>query len=183
MKVLIPILLWSLCASVIPSEIAKGVFGVRVSIGANSQINTYVCYLNNGRVLSQKRILDEASFIKIVSGYWPSIYNPKRENLFEQNNIVCGIEKDENTQLEATYCDPFDSLWKIRFATYPFKQGFESGWSNKLHKPCLKQEKYIYDRYGVESVDANFFLDTAFWRLMHDVTDSDWIRSYKALRD
>lgn len=166
-----------------PEPNVRPVFGVRVSIGANSQINTYVCCLNNGRVLSQKKIMDEKSFIKIVSGQWPSIYNPKRINYFEENNIDCGIAKDPETLIETTYCIPFDSLWKIRFATYPFNTRIEEGWSNKLHKPSLKQEKYLYDRYNVGEVDANFFMDSSFWRILHDVTDNDWIRSYKALRD
>jgi hypothetical protein len=165
-----------------PEPNVRPVFGVRVSIGSNSQINTYVCYLNNGRVLSQKKLFDEASFIKIVSGQWPSIYNPQRKNFFEEHNIPCGVMKDEETQIETVVCDPFDSLWKIRFATYPFINRIEEGWSNKLHKPSLKQEKFLYDRYGVASVDANFFQDSAFWLILHDVTDPDWIRSYKAMR-
>jgi len=128
-------------------------------------------------------MFDEKSFIKIVSGTWPSIYNPKRINYFEENNISCGIDKDSVTLIESTYCAPFDSLWKIRFATYPFITRIEPGWGNKLHKPSLKQEKYLYDRYNVASVDANFFMDSAFWLILHDVTDPVWIRSYKAMRD
>jgi hypothetical protein len=176
------IFMWLLFVSVQPEPNVRPVFGVRVSIGSNSQINTYVCYLNNGRVLSQKKLFDEASFIKIVSGYWPSIYNPERKNYFEENNISCGVTKDEETQLEVGYCNPFDSLWKLRFSTYPFISRIEEGWSNKLHRPSLKQEKYLYDRYGVASVDANFFQDSSFWRIMRDVVDPDWIKNYKAMR-
>jgi hypothetical protein len=75
-----------------------------------------------------------------------------------------------------------DSLWKIRFGTYPFKHRTDPGWSNKYHKPSPRQEKYLYDRYGVYHVDSDFFLDTSFWRLLQDVKDTAWINNYKSLR-
>ncbi|MBL4862357.1 MAG: hypothetical protein JKY09_05000 [Crocinitomicaceae bacterium] len=163
-------------------ERAKAVFGVKVSIGANSKINTYVCYLYNGRVLTKKRIVDEQSFIKIVSGEWPTIYNPKRINYFAENNIGCGMIEDTNTLKKIGECVPFDSLWKIRFSTYPFQNGSERGWSNKYHKPSPLQEKYLHTRYGVGHVDGDFFLDTNFWLLLQDVRDPTWIQNYKSLR-
>ena len=73
----------------------RGVFGVRVSIGANSKICTYVCYINNNRVLTKKKIVDRKSFIKIVSGEWPSIYNPKRINFFKEKRVVSRAERIE----------------------------------------------------------------------------------------
>lgn len=182
MSRIVVIIVWLLCSSVLYNVEMKSVFGVRVSIGVNSSINTYVCFQHNGRSLINKRLFDEQSFIKIVSGYWPSIYNPKRINYFDKNNIGCGVAIDSITMKEYSYCEPFEELWKIRFATYPFQHNAEMGWSNKYHKPAPSQEKYLYDRYGVESVDANFFLDTSFWLLLQDVQDSTWIMSYKALR-
>lgn len=175
------IALWFISSSVIEYNTVKPVFGVRVSIGANSQINTFVAFIDNGRTLTNKRIFDEQSFIKIVSGYWPSIYNPKRINYFDEYNTGCGVQKDSITLKEYSFCEPFASLWKIRFATYPFDHNPELGWSNKYHKPSPKQEKYLYDRYGVGSVDANFFIDTSFWLLLEDVKDSTWIANYKSL--
>lgn len=182
MRFLWIIAFWLLCSSVHFPTSVKPVFGVRVSFGANSSINTYVCYLYNGRILTNKRVVDEATFIKFVSGYWPSIYNPERINYFEKNNVGCGIEKDPETQIETAYCDPFDSLWKIRFQFYPFREGTGEGWSNKLHKPSLQQEKYLYDRYNVEAIDAQFFLDSSFWLLLQDVQDPVWIANYKAMQ-
>ena len=80
------------------------------------------------------------------------------------------------------YCPPLDSLWKIRFATYPFKHKTDIGWSNKYHKPAPRQEKYLFERYGVDHIDSKFFLDTNFWRLLRDVNDPNWIKNYKSLR-
>lgn len=182
MKRLIFIAIWIITSSVIRTEVPYPVFGVRVSIGSNSQINTYVCMINNGQSYAHKRIVDEATFIRFVSGEWPSIYNPERINYFEKYNIDCGVFLDSALNKAVPKCDPFDSLWKIRFSVYPFRNRGEEGWSNVYHKPSPKQEKYLYDRYGVASVDANFFLDTNFWTLMRDVTDPQWIRSYRALR-
>lgn len=186
------ILIWLISCSVVIQREEKSVldtpvtsrpvFGVRVSIGSNSRLCTYVCYLDNGRVLTKKRIVDEQSFIKIVSGEWPSIYNPKRINFFEENGVNCGMVFDSTSYKNVGVCNPLDSLWKIRFGTYPFKHRTDLGWSNKYHKPSPKQEKYIFDRYEVDHVDSKFFLDTNFWRLLNDVKDTSWIRNYKSLR-
>ncbi len=178
---LLLIVVWILSSSILLENKVRPVFGVRVSIGTNSTINTYACFIDNGRVITQKRFFDEQSFIKIVSGHWPSIYNPKRINYFEVNNIGCGVVKDSITLKDIPYCEPFKTLWKIRFAKYPFRGNGDIGWSKKLHKPSLNQEKYLYDRYGVRSVDANFFVDTSFWMLLKDVQDSSWIRNYENL--
>lgn len=179
---LLIILVWIFCASVITqSERARGCYGVRVSIGVNSQMCTYACWLDNGRVLTSKRIVDKDTFIKFISGEWPSVYNPDRINYFEEHGLNCGMVFDSTEWKEVPYCNPLDSLWKIRFGTYPFKHNTEMGWSNKYHKPSPKQEKYLYDRYGVTHVDTDFFLDTNFWRLLKDVSDTGWINNYKSL--
>lgn len=175
------LLTWLVCASIVLPERAHGCFGVRVSIGANSEMCTYAAWLDNGRTLTNKRILDKASFIKIVSGEWPSVYNPDRLNYFEVNGLDCGVVFDSTVWKSVNYCNPLDSLWKIRFGTYPFKHNTEMGWSNKYHKPSPEQEKYLYDRYGVTSVDTDFFLDTNFWRLLKDVRDTSWITNYRSL--
>lgn len=173
---------WMMTSSVLYSPYAKGVFGVKVSIAPNSKITTFVCYLYNGRVLTHQRVVDKDTFVKFVSGFWPSIYNPDRVDLFKEHNIDCSIIEEEVTRKKVVGCVPIDSLWKIRFATYPYRTLAEDGWSNKLHKPSPSQEQYLYNRYGVRSVDANFFLDTSFWMLMQDVTDPNWIANYKSLR-
>lgn len=175
------IFIWLICSSVHYEPSSRAVFGVRVSIGANSQITTFACYLDNGRVLSNKRIVDKETFIKIASGYWPSPYNPTRKNLFEEHNLDCNVVVDPETRQKFPYCVPLDSLWKIRFATYPFRGRTEMGWSNKLHKPSPEQEKFIFDRYGVRQVDGDFFMDTSFWLLLHDVIDTNWIYNYRSL--
>ena len=179
------IIAWLVCSSVTSEPIfsySTPVFGARVSIGANSQITTYACFLYNGRVLTKKRILDRETFIKFLSGHWPSIYNPSRINHFELNNVPGGIEIDSATTDEFAFCPSLDSLWKIRYTTYPFRNGVGRGWSNKFMKPSPKQEIHLNERYGVGHIDSDFFLDTSFWKLLTDVRDTTWIQSYRLLR-
>ena len=181
MRLLLLLMCWVLSVSIILPSSAKAVFGVKVSIGANSEVTSYVCYLYDGRYLTQKKMVDKESFVKIVSGHWPSIYNPKRIDYFEEHNIDCSILTDPITRKTSLGCAPFDSLWKIHFATYPFQTNSEKGWGNKYHRPSPKQEVYLYNRYGVRRIDADYFLDTNFWMILNDVTDPDWIQNYKSL--
>ena len=181
MKTLLLICIWLVSASVIRMEAVRPVFGVNVSIGANSQITSFVCYLYNGRVLTQKKIVDKETFVKIVSGVWPSVYNPKRIDYFEQNEIDCSMITDSITEKKIVGCLPMDSLWKIRFSTYPFQHKSELGWSNKYYKPSPNQEKYLSERYGISHIDGDYFLDTNFWQLLKDVIDVDWIKNYKSI--
>jgi len=181
-KCFIIILFWLISTSVNFNVTARGVVGVRVPIGANSQITSYVCYLDNGRSLNKMKITDKNSFVKIVTGHWPSIYNPQRIDYFKENNIDCALLTDPISQKKIVGCLPMDSLWKIRFATYPFRYNSEEGWSNKLHKPSLGQAKYLYDNYDIEHIDGDYFLDTNFWKIMKDVVDPNWIDNYKSIQ-
>ena len=178
------LLLWFLAGSVKTPDpiVARGVFGVRIAFQSNSQITMFVCFLNNGRTLSNKRIVSETEFINIASGNWPSIYNPERINYFEQRNLQCGMIIDTFSYKESTYCIPFDSLWKIRFSTYPYRSNLGEGWSSKLFRPSPKQELFLFNNYGVRNVDADFFLDSNFWNILSDVQDPVWVENYKALK-
>jgi hypothetical protein len=175
------IIIWFLFCSVQPSQKVQAVFGVRIAFQANSQYYTFVCFLKNDRVLSHKRVVSQDEFIKIVSGYWPSLYNPNKVNYFKERNLDCGVIVDSITRKATSYGAAFDSLWKIRFSTYPYRTMAEEGWSNKLYKPAPAQEIYLYNTYGIKQIDADFFLDTSFWKLMNDVVDPVWISNYKSL--
>jgi hypothetical protein len=177
------IICWLFCASVVPAPPQpRAVFGVRIAFQANSEMTTFVCFLDQGYALSHKRILSKTEFIQIASGKWPSIYNPERINYFEERQLNCGMFRDTFELKEHPECIPFDSLWKIRFSTYPFRSSGEMGWSSKLYRPSEKQESFLYHNYNVRSIDENFFLDTNFWKLLSDVQDPVWISNYKSLR-
>lgn len=177
------VLCWLLCGSVVtlPPE-PRGVFGVRVAFQANSEMTTFVCFLDQGYALTNKKILSKIEFIQIASGKWPSIYNPHRINYFQQRQLNCGMYRDTFEIKEQPICVPIDSLWKLRFSTYPYRSSGEMGWSSKLYRPSEKQELYLYQNYNIRSIDANFFLDTNFWKLLSDVQDPVWIANYKSMR-
>ena len=172
---------WVISSSIVRLPEKRPVFGVNVAIGANSTVTSFVCYLHNGYTLSQKRIVDAKTFVKIVTGFWPSVYNPARKDFFKENDINCAILTDSITLKPVLGCVPIDSLWKIHFGTYPFTSNAEIGWSNKYHRPSPKQEQFLYNHYGIRQIDSDYFLDTNFWKIMHDVVDEKWIANYKSL--
>lgn len=174
---------WFIFSSILPSPpAARGVFGVRIAFQANSEMTSFVCYLDNGRTITYQKRLTEREFVYYASGKWPSIYNPSRINYFEERNLGCGIYTDSFSYKETAYCLPIDSLWKIRFSAFPYRNSNELGWSSKLIKPSPKQEMYLYENYNVKNIDLDFFVDTSFWKLLSDVQDTTWIANYKSLR-
>lgn len=182
MKALFLILFWLLTSSVLNTNIVRPVFGVNISVGPNSELNTFVCYMNNGRTLSLQSRYDHVSFGKILTGQWPSIYNPDRKNLLKENGIEYTFEHDAYLRKDHFHCPALDSLWKIRFSISPYRGSDEQGWSNKMHMPSLKQSKYLFDRYNIHHIDSDYFLDTNFFKILKDVVDPTWISSYKSIQ-
>ncbi len=172
---------WIVASSAHYSEPVRAVFGVRIAIQANSGLTTFVCFLDNGRTLSQRKILSQREFVYIASGKWPSIYNPQRRNYFEERNLTIGIYTDSFSFQETDYCVPCDSLWKLRFSRFPFNTVNESGWSNEKYRPSDLQEKYLFEAYNVRNIDADYFLDSNFWKILSDVQDGRWVLNYKAI--
>lgn len=179
---LVFILLWTITSSVVLAPGVRAVFAVQVHVQANSQLYLITAYLNNGRTLTHQKFMSKDEFAKFASGKWPSIYNPNRLNLLQENNLLCGLAKDSITGKDVVYCSPLDSLWKIRFSDYPFNNGKEKGWSPELYKPSLKQALYLQQRYGVSDLDVGVFIDSSFWKIMRDVQDTMWIKQYKAMK-
>lgn len=175
-------LLWMTNASIIsePNE-TKTVFGVRIALEADGEILSFIVYQQKGTQVMNKRYLTKELFIRYASGNWPSVYNPKRINYFEVNSIPCGCIKDSFSRKEYTYCDPLDSLWKLRFASYPFQGKLEDGWSQDLFRPSNKQLLFLKSQYDINSIDGQFFKDTSLWKLLKDVQDEKWIYSYRSL--
>lgn len=174
--------LWLVCSSVVFNPAVRTVFAVQVSMQPNSQLYSIVAFLHNGRALTHKKNMTRDDFVKFATGKWPSIYNPTRKNMLEENKILCGLGQDSITKKDIVFCSPLDSLWKLRFSDYPFNTGSDKGWSHELYKPSSKQLIYLHQKYGVEDIDLGFFIDSAFWQILRDVQDPDWIKKYRTLR-
>jgi len=166
-----------------PPKEGRVIFGVRIAMGHNSQMTSFIAmrYSADG-ILREKRTFAHEEFIKVLSGYWPSPFNPNRINYFEQENVLGGVLVDSLTKKNYPYCPALDSLWKIRFSDYPFQGGNESGWSLGMYKPSLKQEKFLADRYHITNLDIDYVTDTNFWVLLRDVSDSLWIDTYRSIQ-
>jgi hypothetical protein len=175
------VLIWLSFCSVVFNPTVRPVFGVQVNMQINSQLISIVAYVHNGRVLTNKKILTKEEFIRFASGFWPSVYNPSKRNLFEENNIPCGLEKDPITNKSIPYCFPMDSLWKIRYSDFPYRTGKEKGWSNELYKPSSAQAIFLHKNYSIYDLDLSYFIDTNFWKILKDVQDPEWIKKYRSL--
>ena len=180
--VFLAIIIWVTSSSILyePNE-AKGFFGVRISFQANGELLSFIAYQQKGSQILNKRYLDKELFIRYASGVWPNIYNPKRINYFESYSLACGCIKDSFSRKETLFCDPLDSLWKLRFASYPFQGNMEDGWSQELYRPSNNQLKFLKHEYGINSIDGEYFRDTSFWKLLKDVQNENWIYAYRSL--
>ena len=156
------------------------IFGVRIGMTNNSQLTEFIAvkYNEEGKV-REKRVFGRDDFIRMISGFYPSPYNLKRINYFEQENILGGVFVDSLTREKIPYCPAMDSLWKIRFSTFPFRGGNEDGWSGGMYKPSANQLSYFQDRYNINQMDLDFVVDTNFWNLLRDVQDSTWVAAYR----
>jgi hypothetical protein len=172
---------WIFLGSILWTPSGKGVFGVCVSYQATGKIKTYIAYIQTTSGIRHKRILSEDEFIKFAAGYWPSVYNPSKVNLFTLEHIKCGVDLDAKLRIENVYCNPLSSLWKLRFRVSPMKKNHEEGWSSKEYRPSSGQEQYLYKEFGIRNIDHDFFVDTNFWKLLRSVEDPEWINYYKNL--
>lgn len=172
---------WLICASVVNKQTLKPVFGVQVRFQTGTRMYALVAFQDNGMQLINRKFLTVDDFVKIASGYWPSIYNPTRENLFQKYRVPCGMVNDSIHLDPIPVCFPVDSLWKLRYSDFPFNTSSEAGWSGDATRPSTKQTLYLKEHYHVDNVDNNYFLDTNFWKILRDVQDSAWVQNYKLL--
>lgn len=179
---LLPAVLWFVPQQVDQSEM-RYVYGVRISTGANSQLVTYIAkkYSVDGGLKAQRIFTDQAEFIKVVSGFWPSPFNPQKINYFEKYDVFGGVYVNDTIHAKIPYCPAMDSLWKIRFSEWPHHGYNEQGWSLDKYRPSLKQEAYLANRYHFKQLDFEYIVDTNFWKLLKDVSDPEWVSNYRSL--
>jgi hypothetical protein len=186
MRTIFLLICWSVCSSVVfppATGESRSVFGVRIAMGSNSQMTEFIAVrYNSDGFLREKRLFSKDDFIRVLSGYWPSPFNPKRINYFEQENIFGGVYVNDTFLYKVPYCPAMDSLWKIRFSDFPFRGAAQKGWSNGLYRPVASQEKYLIERYHIKHLDLDYFIDTNFWVLLRDVSDSAWVANYKSMQ-
>jgi hypothetical protein len=174
--------LWVLTTALIQSEKKSdtiGMFSLKIALQADGSLFQLYAYCKNGERITNKRLLTEQEFIQYSTGNWPSAYNPERTNFLQKYNLNCGFIVDEFSRQQLFGCMPLDSLWKIRYASYPYHGVMESGWAGTENGPTEGQLNYLKDRYNVSNLNLNEFADTNLYKLLHDVMDSSWVAQYK----
>jgi hypothetical protein len=158
-------------------------FGVKIGImPTGSLVQLAIFHYRGGKAASVQPI-SKTEFFKIGSGQWPLPKSRAAHDFFEEQGLNDLHKYDSLAEPPIDINAALDSLWKIRYQEHPFKAKLGKGWSNGRFRPSNKQQAYIYNTYGVRGYDQDYFSDTAFFQLMRDVVNPEWITNYKSLRD
>ena len=172
--------IWGICCSILPKQEVKGVFGLKIGLQGTGKLYSLHAFINNGRTLTHQRILSNEEFIRFASGYWPSIYNPKKIDYFKAHRLNCGVTTDVSNITTYSYCVPLDSAWKIKYIYYPFSNNPEIGWARGEYGPSDKQYEYLKSNYNITSLENSYFLDEKLWNFLIDIQNPSWINEYKS---
>jgi hypothetical protein len=153
-------------------------FGVKLGIAPSGALTQYAIIRYKNDALVSIQPTDLSRLVKIATGRWPLPKTYIFHDYFKQYNMNNDSLPD-GTPID--YGVAFDSLWKVRFSHHPFDQNREDGWSQGDIRPSLKQQKFIYDRYGVRGYDQAYFADSSFFKLLKDVMNPAWVEEYKSL--
>lgn len=161
-----------------PSSSTNVTFGVKIGMLPSGGLYQFaLIYYKRGKRVSIQPITEDR-MIKVGTGKWPIPGTRDFHDFFaEQEMYVVPSDTQEVFDINAA----IDSLWKVRFAAHPYSQGKNDGWSQGDYRPTLKQQAYIYNRYGVRGYDQEYFADSSFFQLLKDVQDPAWIKEYKSM--
>lgn len=154
-------------------------FAVGLFTSAHSQLLTYAIVTFRDGVCTGAQVLSEQQFMYQAMGYYPSLANPEKINLFEKNGVdSCFLLHNDLNKICGYYAKPFTLLWKLRFYEHPML--FDSpGWSQGQYKPSKYQMKILTEEYGVGNVLTDYFYGDSLYKILRDVQDAAWIESYK----
>ena len=156
----------------------RNYFAVGLFASAHSSLITYAMVTFRDGAFAGAVIMSEARFMYEAMGYYPSIANLNKENLFEKYGVdSCFLLKNDLNKISGYYCKPFLELWKIRFFTHPSVYDSD-GWSQGQYKPSRWQREYLYKEYGVTNVLLDYFYGDSLFKILRDVQSPDWIYNY-----
>lgn len=157
-------------------------FGVKIGILPTGGLVQYAVIHYRGEKKISIQPVSKHELVNIASGKWPVPKTRKFHDFFDEQGIYNLHEKDTTKDPPIDFNAAMDSLWKIRFVEHPFDGKYGKGWSQGDARPSLKQQEFIYNNYGVRGYDQDYFVDTSFFKLLHNVVDPEWIEYYKSLR-
>lgn len=179
------ILLFLLVSSISPiyhssnsAVTTKVSLGVKVGMLPSGGLHQFaLIYYKNG-VLASIQPVNKERMVKVGTGKWPIPGTNKFHDFFaEEGMYIFPDDTQEFFNINAAV----DSLWKVRFAAHPYSHSANLGWSQGDYRPSLKQQEYIYNRYGVRGYDQDYFTDSSFFKLLKDVQNPAWIKQYKSM--
>ncbi len=157
----------------------KNYFAVGLFAGAHSSLITYAVVSYRDGLFLGAQVLTEQQFMYQALGYYPSIANINKENLFAKNGVdSCFLIKNDLNKIMGYYNKPFWDLWKIRFYENPIQFDMR-GWSQGQYKPSVYQMKILKESYGINNVLTDYFYGDSLYKLLRDVQNPVWVESYK----
>lgn len=153
-------------------------FAVKIGILPTGDLTQYALAHYRNNILVSLQDISRDQLLKIGTGEWPIPRTYIFKNFFDEYGLKNDTLPDGSIR---EFSAALDSLWKIRFEAHPFNHQLGSGWSQGEIRPSLKQQAYIYERYGVRGYDQDYFVDSSFFKLWKDVLDEAWITTYRSL--
>jgi hypothetical protein len=159
--------------------VKQTVFGIGLFTGAHSELITYAIITLRDSIITGAQIVTEQQFMYQAMGYYPSIANIKKENLFLKNGVdSCFLISNDLDKIVGYYAKPFYDLWRIRFYEHPML--FDTpGWSQGRIKPSRFQMEFLLKEYGIRNVLTEYFYGDMLYKLLRDVQDPVWVANYR----
>jgi len=171
-----------LSLSISPERTVK--FGLSLNADNIGNEETYFLGYFYDDQLKYQSILNKATFTNSIRGIIACEANPKKEDLFEANDIPnCGqqlisisVSSEVTRQVQEFYCDPFDSLWKLKYEKNPYD--FSPGWAQTRYRPSQAQQELLKE-FGIKHY-TQVIWDEHLWKLLTVVQDQKWVNAYKS---
>lgn len=180
---LILLLLFAIVTSSVRFQnMPRPVFGVKVGLQPTGDMLLFFVSLYNGHSYSQVRYMNRTEFFNLIAGRTKSPYNMSRKNLFLDFDVDCRFIYSEDSISQYPQCFPMDSLWKLKYSVHPVINAAGEGWAGETESPSILQAKYLFEEYGLKNIQTEFFTDTAFYKILRDVNNPEWIARYKTLK-
>lgn len=156
-------------------------FGFSMATGMNSQL--YSCFLvklHEGVVVERENLTAE-QFILQAKGLVKSKANPGNKDLFKEYGIaLCDDAQATTVQEQIDACDPFATVWKLRFKEWPFKDGggaaHDTGWAESEFGPSERQ-LLLLQEFGIQQRMDVACGEGAF-KLLRSLRDPAWVDNY-----
>ena len=167
-------------------------FGFKINTTTYGQAVQCVIVYTNSSGKEKLYCLKTAQWARQVTGYENSKANPENKNLIKEYDIFevpdkvikMGEEEVKIYTLERTEAI-LTNLWRLRYSEFPYSTGnneIGSGWAahpdtNITFMPSKRQMETL-QTYGIDGIN-DIFKDEDAFRLMRDVLDKTWQKTYE----